>query len=208
MLIAKSGGNYGASAGATITEITGGNVAGPYRLRFAAGDVDTVGELEFEITSATIQPVKGSVSIRPAYRTVDFADGFLTNAKIADNILTAAKFATDSLTADALKADAATEIGAAVWAALTSASHAAGSMGDALLFLSCLAQGNVVVDTIVDGTQAGIVTSLRVRGWLTAGAVGTPGAANNTESEVFRMTKTAVDGGGGTWTSAKSVRNL
>lgn len=68
LLIAKPGGSMGASAGASLSQTTGGNVTdGLYRLQFAQADVDTKGDLHFEIAQiGTIQPVIGYVTVRDA----------------------------------------------------------------------------------------------------------------------------------------------
>jgi len=78
--IAKAGGNLVASA-ATLTEVTGGASGGGYRLRFASGEVDTVGDLHFEITqSGVIQPVYGYIPIVPAARAVEFSNDLAIKA--------------------------------------------------------------------------------------------------------------------------------
>ncbi len=64
IVISKPGGNFVAST-ATLTEITGGAVGGKYRLRFPADEVDTIGDLQFEIVQASdIESVNGYVTVR------------------------------------------------------------------------------------------------------------------------------------------------
>jgi len=70
LLIAKAGGNMAASAGATLTNITGGNSTdGLYLLRLAIADCDTVGVLNYELTTGssatTIALTTGSITIDP-----------------------------------------------------------------------------------------------------------------------------------------------
>lgn len=232
--LAKQGGNFTTpTTGTTLTEITGGVDGGVYDLQLVAADLDTVGELRLELSSGTGPPfptIPMSITVIPPKRSVDFADGFLTNAKIADGFLTAAKlsantiaaaaiasgaitsakFAADAIDANALKADAATEIGAAVWAALVAANHSAGSMGDAIMFLMAICRGNVVLDQVVDGDVPGIITSLRLRGFAdgAATAAADPSHANGADGEVIRGTFTCVDEGGGLWSSMKFQRTL
>lgn len=69
LLIAKYGGNMTSSAGATLTQITGGNQTdGLYNLTFAAADCSVVGPLNFELTptaSLTFQDCVGGVTVEP-----------------------------------------------------------------------------------------------------------------------------------------------
>lgn len=69
VLIAKYGGTMGASAGATLTPITGGaQTDGLYDLTFAAADCSVVGPLKYEITptaSLVFQGCTGSIDIEP-----------------------------------------------------------------------------------------------------------------------------------------------
>lgn len=187
--------------GTALTEITGGaGTNGVYRLRLGSTDADTVGDVEYEITHASIVPTYGVVSVRPAHRAVDFADNFITANKIA----------TDAIDADSIKADAATEIGAATWDLTGLSSHrAAGSFGEVMQVMLGLFQGNSMIDNTVYGAQS-LLTSARLRVFADATALGAAvaGAANNANGEIFRFTITSVDAGAGQFTSYKLTRNL
>ncbi len=219
--VAKAGANFVASgAGTSLTEITGGSGAAPgvYRLRLGAGDSDTVGDVPVEITNAAIVDTYAVVTIRPASRTVDYADAFLTSAKLADDAITAAKIAASAITSAKLAADAITaakvasdvgaEIAAATWDLADMGSHrVAGSFGELAQVVLGLLHGNAMVDNTIFGT---VQTSARLRIFATPGALSaaTAGNANDVDEEVFRFTITAVDSGGGHYSSFKVHRDL
>ncbi len=67
---AKPGANL-VSSSATLTEVTGGAEGGGYRLRLTTGEVDTPGELQYEISHASIDTVYGQVTIEAPLRSDD-----------------------------------------------------------------------------------------------------------------------------------------
>ena len=201
--VAKQGGNFASAAG-TLTEVTGGAEGGGYRYEFTSGEVDTVGELHLEITkSGVIQGIYAAYSVAPALRAVD----------LASDCITAAKIATDAIDGDAIAATAVSDIQAglpaAVWALAVGSARTAGSIGDALQFLLAVSRGNSMIDQVSYG-GVGLLTSARLRAWDNATDAGaaSPGSGNGADGEDFRATITAVDAGGGTFSSFKLVRTL
>ncbi len=99
-----------------------------------------------------------------------------------------------------------------MWSALLASNHAAGSMGDALLALLHGVGVNVIRDTITDGSEPGVVTTGRSRGFgldNAAAAAAVAGHANGTDGELVRSTFTVIEGvTPGTFTSQKEVRTL
>lgn len=192
-----------AQAGTTLTEITGsvGGLGGMYRLRFDAADADTVGDLKFEISHASIATVYGLVSVKPAIRAVD----------LGADCVTAAKIATDAIDADALKTDAVDEMKAAittaVWAGSTSSNRSANSMGELLQALFGALRGNVLIDNVTRSN--GLETSARVRVFATSTDLdaATPGAGTD-EGAIFKFQVTANDAGAGLFDWWKQKRTL
>jgi len=182
---AKPGANFVGSS-ATLTEVTGGAVGGMYRLRFTSGEVDTVGELLFEITDASIATIRDSARIKTPLRAVD----------IASAAITAAKFAADAIDANALKTDAVDEIkaavAAAVWAAARSSNRTSGSMGEILQAMAAKALINAIVESITYGTN-GLPTVATIRGFDNGTDLdaATPGGSG--QGEIFKFSETAVD---------------
>lgn len=177
------------SGGTALTEITGsaGGLGGVYRLRFDSADADVVGDLKFEISHTSIQTLYGYISVRPAHRALDFADNFITAAKIA----------TDAIDADALKTDAVDEIKAAaataVWAAAKASNRTANTMGEVLQVVMAALGVNAMIDTITYGTN-GLPTIARVRVFedSTALDAATPGAGGD-EGAIYKFAESAVD---------------
>lgn len=199
---AKPGANFVGSS-ATLTEITGGAVGGLYRIRFTTGEVDTVGELAFEISDASIQVIRDSVTIMSPLRAAD----------LAADCITAAKIATDAIDADALKTDAVDEIKAAVatavWAATKSSNRSANSMGDVLQAVAAKLLINAMIDQITHGTN-GLPTVARTRVFDTSTDLdsATPDAGGD-EGAIYKFSETAVDlSDNGKFSSMKHKRTL
>ena len=199
---AKPGANLVASS-ATLTEVTGGVSGGGYRLRFTTGEVDTLGELHYEITDASIQPVYDAVTIESPFRALD----------IDAAAITAAKFAADAIDANALKTDAIDEIKAAVatavWAGAVSSNRPAGSMGEILQVLAGILRNNVLIDNPTYGTN-NLLTAARVRVFANAADcnAATPGAGGD-EGAIFKFSISADDAlNGGRFNSWKQTRTL
>ncbi len=102
--LAKPGGNFGASS-ATLTEATGAaDPPGLYRMRMAAGDVDTVGQNLVEISSgsSTIKTFPGAFEVYPAERSVEVSAGAIT--AIQTGLATSTALATAQTAITAIKA--------------------------------------------------------------------------------------------------------
>jgi hypothetical protein len=85
--VAKPGANLVAATG-TLTEVTGGASGGGYRYRFAAAEVDTVGDVQLEITHASIVPFYDGIDVYPAHRALEYAANWITAAKLDPDVTT------------------------------------------------------------------------------------------------------------------------
>ena len=125
-------------------------------------------------------------SIVPVYDAV-YVRPALRPTDVADNFLTANK----------LDPDVTTELQSGL---------ATAAQVNRVLFLM---HENSMIDNVSYGAQ-GVITSARVRGFASAGALAaaTPGNADNADGETFRAPVSAVDAGSGQFSSYKIARSL
>lgn len=101
-------------------------------------------------------------------------------------------------------------IAAANWDLTSLSSHrAAGSFGELLQVIAGLLHVNARLDNLTYGDNA-VMTAARLRVFASKAAAdsASPGADDNSDSEIFRFTITATDAGDGEIGNYKFVRNL